>query len=37
VLVIDAGRVVEDGAPADLIGGDGRYADLHRAWLASLQ
>lgn len=37
VLVIDAGRVVEDGAPTDLVGGDGRYADLHRAWLASLQ
>jgi ATP-binding cassette subfamily B protein len=36
VLVVDSGRVVEDGAPSALIGGDGRYADLHRAWVESL-
>jgi ABC-type multidrug transport system fused ATPase/permease subunit len=36
VIVVDAGRIIEDGAPADLIGGDGRYADLHRQWLESL-
>jgi ATP-binding cassette subfamily B protein len=36
VLVVDSGRVVEDGAPSALIGGDGRYADLHRQWLDSL-
>lgn len=36
VIVVDAGRVVEDGAPADLIGGTGRYAALHRQWLESL-
>jgi ABC-type multidrug transport system fused ATPase/permease subunit len=36
VLVVDAGRVVEDGSPADLIAGRGRYARLHRAWLESL-
>ena len=36
VLVIDAGRVVEDGAPADLRGQDGRYGSLHRAWVESL-
>ena len=36
VLVVDAGRVVEDGAPPSLIGGDGRYAALHQAWLESL-
>jgi ABC-type multidrug transport system fused ATPase/permease subunit len=36
VLVLDAGRVVEDGTPAELIGGAGRYADLHQAWLDSL-
>ena len=37
VLVLDAGRVVEDGAPADLIvAADGRYAALHTAWLDSL-
>lgn len=36
VIVVDAGRIVEDGAPRDLIGGDGRYAALHQQWLESL-
>jgi len=36
VLVIDAGEIVEDGAPADLVGSSGRYAALHQAWLDSL-
>ncbi len=37
VLVMEHGRIVEDGSPADLIaGGDGRYSDLHKAWLESL-
>ncbi|MDH6243041.1 ABC transporter ATP-binding protein [Mycobacterium sp. OTB74] len=36
VLVLDGGRIVEDGAPADLIAGNGRYAALHRAWIESL-
>jgi ABC-type multidrug transport system fused ATPase/permease subunit len=41
VLVLDAGRVVEDGAPEDLIDPDldtgiGHFAQLHRAWQASL-
>jgi ABC-type multidrug transport system fused ATPase/permease subunit len=37
VLVMEHGRIVEDGAPAALIaGGDGRFSDLHRAWLDSL-
>ena len=37
VLVMEHGRIVEDGAPADLIaGGEGRFSDLHNAWLASL-
>jgi ABC-type multidrug transport system fused ATPase/permease subunit len=36
VLVVDAGRIVEDGAPADLVAGTGRYAALHQAWAASL-
>src|SRR5207253_5675813 len=36
VVVVDDGRVVEDGVPADLIGGAGRYAALHHAWAASL-
>ncbi|HEX3930367.1 MAG TPA: ABC transporter ATP-binding protein [Nocardioides sp.] len=37
VLVLEHGRIVEDGAPSDLVaGGDGRFSDLHEAWLASL-
>jgi len=37
VLVLEHGRIVEDGSPADLVaGGDGRFSDLHDAWLASL-
>jgi ATP-binding cassette subfamily B protein len=36
VLVMEQGRVVEDGSPAELIAGKGRFADLHRAWRDSL-
>jgi ABC-type multidrug transport system fused ATPase/permease subunit len=36
VLVVHDGRIVEDGPPADLIAGGGRYAGLHQAWLDSL-
>ncbi len=37
VLVMEHGRIVEDGTPADLIaGGAGRFSDLHQAWLDSL-
>jgi ATP-binding cassette, subfamily B, bacterial len=36
VLVMEAGRIVEDGSPAELIGGEGRFAGLHRAWRDSL-
>jgi ATP-binding cassette, subfamily B, bacterial len=36
VLVIEAGRVVEDGSPSDLVSSGGRYGDLRRAWLESL-
>jgi ATP-binding cassette, subfamily B, bacterial len=37
VLVLEHGHIVEDGTPAGLIeGGDGRFSDLHQAWLASL-
>ena len=36
VLVIEAGRVVEDGAPSELREEGGRYGSLHRAWLKSL-
>ena len=36
VLVLEHGRIVEDGSPAELIGGGGRYAALHQAWVHSL-
>ncbi|MFF9584093.1 ABC transporter ATP-binding protein [Streptomyces achromogenes] len=36
VLVMEHGRIVEDGAPHDLVAGTGRFADLHRAWRDSL-
>jgi ATP-binding cassette subfamily B protein len=36
VLVMEYGRIVEDGAPADLIGGTGRFAAMHAAWRSSL-
>ncbi|MFC0528047.1 ABC transporter ATP-binding protein [Phytohabitans kaempferiae] len=36
VLVLEAGRIVEDGPPSSLIAGGGRYADLHRQWRDSL-
>jgi ABC-type multidrug transport system fused ATPase/permease subunit len=36
VLVLDAGRIVEDGPPRDLISHGGAYAGLHQAWLDSL-
>src|SRR5205807_457437 len=36
VLVMEHGRVVEDGAPDQLKDASGLYGDLHRAWLESL-
>ncbi|MFF5174784.1 ABC transporter ATP-binding protein [Micromonospora sp. NPDC000089] len=36
VLVLDGGRVVEDGSPARLTTTGGRYAALHRQWRDSL-
>jgi ABC-type multidrug transport system fused ATPase/permease subunit len=36
VLVLDHGGVVEDGPPADLVAGGGRYARLHQQWRDSL-
>lgn len=37
VLVMEHGRVIEDGAPEELIAsGEGQFSDLHDAWLASL-
>jgi ATP-binding cassette subfamily B protein len=37
VLVLEHGRVLEDGSPQDLVAADGgHYAALHHAWAASL-
>jgi ABC-type multidrug transport system fused ATPase/permease subunit len=36
VLVLDGGRIVEDGSPAELSAAGGRYAALHRQWRDSL-
>ncbi len=36
VLVVDDGRVIEDGSPSELRGRDGEYAELHSAWADSL-
>ncbi|MDT0323171.1 ABC transporter ATP-binding protein [Streptomyces millisiae] len=35
VLVVDEGRVVEDGPPAALLARQGRFTSLHRAWRAA--
>jgi ATP-binding cassette subfamily B protein len=36
VLVMEHGRIVEDGTPEELIAGTGRFARLHAAWRDSL-
>lgn len=36
VLVMEGGRIVEDGPPDLLIAGSGRFARLHQAWIDSL-
>jgi ATP-binding cassette, subfamily B, bacterial len=36
VLVLEDGRIAEDGSPAELIDRDSRYAGLHRQWAESL-
>ncbi len=36
VLVVDDGRVIEDGSQAELRGSGGEYAELHAAWADSL-
>jgi ABC-type multidrug transport system fused ATPase/permease subunit len=36
VLVLDGGRIVEDGPPGRLAAAGGRYAALHRQWRESL-
>ncbi|ALO11147.1 Putative ABC transporter ATP-binding protein [Streptomyces venezuelae] len=36
VLVMESGRIVEDGTPRALVSGEGHYAGLHKAWRDSL-
>ncbi|MFF2504562.1 ABC transporter ATP-binding protein [Streptomyces sp. NPDC058067] len=36
VLVMEHGRIAEDGTPDELIRGTGAFADLHRAWRDSV-
>jgi ATP-binding cassette subfamily B protein len=36
VLVMEHGRIVEDGRPDALVAGSGKFADLHKAWRDSL-
>jgi len=36
VLVLDRGRITEDGPPGELMAGEGEYAALHSSWAASL-
>jgi ATP-binding cassette subfamily B protein len=36
VLVIDDGRVIEDGSPIELMHAGGKWAALHEAWEESL-
>jgi len=36
VIVVEGGRIVEDGPPAALVAGGGRYATLHEQWRDSL-
>ncbi|MCS6711953.1 ABC transporter ATP-binding protein [Brachybacterium sp. EF45031] len=36
VLVVDDGRVVEDGSPQELVAAGGRFAALYQAWQDSL-
>ncbi|MGW8763109.1 ABC transporter ATP-binding protein [Streptomyces sp. NPDC055815] len=36
VLVMEQGRIVEDGHPKTLVTGQGHYAGLHQAWRESL-
>jgi ABC-type multidrug transport system fused ATPase/permease subunit len=36
VIVLEAGRIAEDGTPDELLQTEGGYAGLHKAWAASL-
>ncbi|WP_167138367.1 ABC transporter ATP-binding protein [Diaminobutyricimonas sp. TR449] len=36
VLVMEHGRIIEDGTPEELIAGEGKFSRLHAAWRESL-
>lgn len=36
ILVLEHGRIIEDGSPADLLTTGGHYASLHESWISSL-
>ena len=36
VLVLDRGRIVEDGSPEELLSAAGEYSSLHASWQESL-
>ncbi len=36
VLVMEHGRIIEDGTPAELISGTGKFSKMHAAWRDSL-
>ena len=35
-LLIEGGRIAEDGPPGRLLAGRGRYSDLHASWRKTL-
>jgi len=36
ILVLEHGRIIEDGSPSDLLATGGHYATLHESWITSL-
>ncbi len=36
ILVLEHGRIIEDGSPAELLTTGGHYASLHESWITSL-
>jgi ABC-type transport system involved in cytochrome bd biosynthesis fused ATPase/permease subunit len=36
IIVVDEGRILEDGSHADLVARGGRYAEMYAAWVAHL-
>ena len=36
ILVLEGGRIIEDGSPDELISGTGKFSKMHKAWRESL-